>query len=43
MHHKDIKSRIRRQLKIEYPDWKRLHKKAKKRIARKVLAEVVAG
>lgn len=43
MHHKDIKSRIRRQLKIEYPDWKRLNKKAKKQIARNVLAEVVAG
>ena len=42
MHHKDIKAQIRKQLKTRYPNWKSLNKKAKKQIARKVLAEVVA-
>jgi hypothetical protein len=43
MHHKDIKTQIRKQLKREYPNWQRLNKKAKKQIARKVMVEVVAG
>ena len=42
MHHKDIKLSVRKQLKREYPNWKRLNKKTKKAIARKVLAEVSA-
>ncbi len=42
MHHKDIKLSIRKQLKREYPNWKRLNKKTKKAIARKVLVEVSA-
>jgi len=43
MHHKNIKAEIRRQLKTQYPDWKRLNRKTKKEVARKVLEEVVAG
>ena len=43
MHHKDIKAQIRKQLKKQYPNWKSLNKKAKKQIARKVMAEVVAS
>jgi len=42
MHHKDIKRQIRKQLKKEYPNWKRLNKKDKKSIARMVLDEVVS-
>jgi hypothetical protein len=42
MQHKDIKLTIRKQLKKQFPSWKRLGKKQKKDIARKVLAEVVA-
>jgi len=42
MRHKDIKQRVNKQLKSQYPKWKRLSKKAKKEIAQKVLAEVVA-
>jgi len=42
MHHKDIKLSIRKQLKRQYPNWKRLNRKTKKAIARKVLAEVSA-
>lgn len=42
MHHKNIRLIIRKQLKKEYPHWKRLNKKTKKEIARKVLAEVTA-
>ena len=41
MTHKDIKNTIRKQLKKEYPDWKRLKKKEKKAIAKQVLSEVV--
>jgi len=29
MHHKNIKAEIRRQLKTQYPDWKRLNRKRK--------------
>ena len=43
MHHKDIKTQIRKQLKTHYPNWRSLNRKAKKQIARKVMAEVVAG
>jgi len=43
MHHKDIKAQIRKQLKREYPNWKRLTKKEKKAIAKMVLDEVVSG
>ena len=42
MHHKNIRLIIRKQLKRQYPNWKRLNKKTKKEIARKVLAEVTA-
>lgn len=42
MHHKNIKLIIRRQLKKQFSNWKRLGKKQKKDIASKVLAEVVA-
>ena len=41
MHHKNIKTIIRKQLKIEYPNWRLLTKKEKKSIANKVLNEVV--
>ncbi len=41
MHHKNIKLIVRKQLKKQFPNWKRLPKKAKKELARKVLAEVV--
>ena len=40
MHHKNIRLIVRKQLKRQYPNWKRLNKKTKKEIARKVLAEV---
>lgn len=42
MHHKNIKAIIRKQLKTNYRDWKRLTKRDKKQIAKKVLDEVVA-
>lgn len=41
MHHKDIKAQIRKQLKTNYPNWKRLNQKEKKIIAKMVLDEVV--
>ncbi len=41
MHHKNIKLRVRKQLKRQFPDWRRLPKKTKKELARKVLTEVV--
>ena len=41
MHHKNIKLIVRKQLKNQFPNWKRLPKKEKKELARKVLAEVV--
>lgn len=43
MHHKNIKLAVRKQLKKEFPNWKRLSKKTKKELARKVLTEVVSG
>jgi hypothetical protein len=42
MHHKNIKLIVRKQLKKQFPNWKRLPKEAKKELARNVLAEVVA-
>ena len=41
MHHKDIKAQIRKQLKTNYPNWKRLSRKEKKALAKMVLDEVV--
>ena len=41
MHHKDIKAIIRKQLKTNCRDWKRLKKREKKEIAQKVLEEVL--
>lgn len=40
MHHKDLKRQIRKQLKTQYPKWRRLAKKEKKAIARDVFEEV---
>jgi hypothetical protein len=42
MHHKNIKAIIRKQLKTNYRDWKRLKKREKREIAQKVLDEVLA-
>ena len=42
MHHKNIKRTIRKQLKKECLNWKRISKKEKKDLAGKVLKEVVA-
>ena len=41
MHHKDIKREIKKQLKKRFPNWNRLSKKEKRKIARAVLKEVV--
>ncbi|BBO79729.1 hypothetical protein DSCO28_72980 (plasmid) [Desulfosarcina ovata subsp. sediminis] len=41
MHHKDIKARIRKQLKTHFPNWHRLTRKEKKEIARQVLEQVI--
>lgn len=41
MHHKDIKSQIREQLKNNYPNWRNLIFKEKKAIAKKVLKEAI--
>ena len=41
MHHKAIKTEIRKQLKTRYPHWQSLVQKEKKAIAKKVLGEVV--
>ena len=43
MHHKNIKLAVRKQLKKQFPDWKRLSRKVKKELARNVLVEVVSG
>lgn len=42
MHHKNIKLAVRKQLKKQFPNWKRLSKKAKKELALTVLTEVVS-
>jgi len=41
MYHKQLKALIRKQLKKEYPHWKQLSKKEKKRLAKEVLHTVV--
>ena len=41
MHGKDIKARIRKQLKTQFPNWHRLTRKEKKGIARQVLEQVI--
>ena len=41
MHHKQIKALIRKQLKKEYPDWKRLSRKQKKGLTKQVSQAVV--
>jgi len=41
MHHKNIKSIIRKQLKKQYPNWSRLKRKVKKQIIQEVVAEYV--
>jgi hypothetical protein len=41
MHHKAIKAEIRKQLKIQHPNWQSLTKKEKKAIAKNVLNEAV--
>lgn len=43
MHHKNIKLTALKQLKNQFPNWKRLPKRSKKDLARKVLAEVIAN
>lgn len=40
MHHKNIKLIVRKQLKKQFPNWRRLPRKIKKEMAGKVLAEV---
>lgn len=42
MHHKNIKVIVRKQLKTQFPHWKRLDRRTKRELAQKVLAEVVA-
>lgn len=42
MHHKDIKRIIRKQLKKQFPNWKRLKKRQKRDISQKILAEAIA-
>ncbi|MFQ6678836.1 MAG: transposase [Fidelibacterota bacterium] len=41
MHHKNIKLIVKKQLKKVYPNWQRMNKKEKKRIAKMVLEEAV--
>lgn len=40
-HRKNIKKIIRKQLKLQFPDWTRLNRKTKKEIARRVMVEVL--
>ena len=42
MHHKNIKLIVRKQLKKEFPNWRRLNRKTKREISQKVLAEIEA-
>ena len=42
MHHKNIKVIVRKQLKKQFPQWRRLPKKEKKRLANMVLEEVIS-
>ena len=41
MHHKQLKALVRKQLKHEYPGWKRLSRKQKKALAKQVVHAVV--
>ncbi len=41
MHHKHIKLLVKKQLKKQYPRWKRLTRKEKKKIAKEVIDEVI--
>ena len=43
MQRKEIKAIARKQLKRNYPDWKRLKKREKREISNKVLDEVVVS
>jgi hypothetical protein len=43
MEEKDIKRQIKKQLKIHHPDWRRLPKKEKKRVAKEVSESVIAS
>lgn len=43
MHHKNIKYAVRKQLKTQFPNWRRLDRKTKRTLATQVLKEVVAG
>lgn len=43
MHHKQLRARIRKQLKQDYPHWKHLSRKEKKHLANEVLHTVVQG
>jgi hypothetical protein len=42
MHHKNIKLTVRKQLKKQFSNWKRLSKKTKKELAKKVLTEMIS-
>ena len=42
MHHKNIKVIVRKQLKTQFPNWKRLGHKVKQTLVKQVLAEVEA-
>ena len=42
MHHKNIKVIVRKQLKTQFPNWKRLGRKVKQTLVKQVLAEVEA-
>lgn len=42
MDHKHIKALVRKQLKTQFPNWKRLNRKVKRQLTKQVLAEVVA-
>jgi hypothetical protein len=42
MHHKNIRAIVRKQLKTQFPNWKRLDRKVKQALAKQVLAEVKA-
>ncbi len=43
MREKDIKRQVLKQLKKEFPNWRRLSRKEKKRIAKEVLQSVLAN
>ncbi len=42
MHHKSIKLIVRKQLKKQFSNWKRLSKKTKKELIRKVAAKIAS-